>query len=110
MPVIQSNLYVIYKPKRLGIYLSRKDIRTEPIRNKTKTSLAADENPQELETILTIKSEIQQAESKGKYHMQKRKQLLNFRPKSSAKPFPVINVSVLLTMFLFLLPLKINIT
>lgn len=67
-PVIQSSLYVPSKPKRIGVYLKKSDSGSSLISNRSKKNLVIEDNPQELESIMTIKSEISQAESKGKMY------------------------------------------
>lgn len=64
--VIQANPYMESKQKRTGVYLKKVSAKVNPISSTTEIELAVEENLQELESIITIKSEIQQAEDKGK--------------------------------------------
>ncbi|KAI7866694.1 histidine kinase-like ATPase [Mucor mucedo] len=64
-PMIQSNLYIRSQPKRIGVYLKKSNDNASLVSNRSsKTSLVTKEDPQKLESILIIKSEIRNAENK----------------------------------------------
>ncbi|KAG2195247.1 hypothetical protein INT47_007976 [Mucor saturninus] len=64
-PMIQSNLYIRSQPKRIGVYLKKSNDNASLVSNRSsKMSLVTKEDPQKLESILTIKSEIRNAENK----------------------------------------------